>query len=124
MSELQVLVDKCDYDTKLAVVQWAMKHIVQHAKEGGSYRYLIYNRLGFDLDSYAGLFPDGMTISNEFDLSLKDNVIEAYKSGDDKKMREVLGLCDVPGCFNHVTSGWPSENGYRQTCSEHYEVKK
>ena len=69
---MQELVDKCDYDTKLAVTQWVMKHIVDHAKEGGSYRYLIYTRLGFDMDAYGALLDDGMTISNEFDLNLKD----------------------------------------------------
>ena len=56
---------------KLAVVQWAMKHIVEHATEGGSFRYLIYNRLGFDTAAYAPLLSAGMIISNEFDLSEK-----------------------------------------------------
>ena len=41
---LQELVDKCDYDTKLAITAWVMKHIVEHARGGGSYRYLIYTR--------------------------------------------------------------------------------
>ena len=58
---------------KLAVVQWAMKHIVEHATEGGSFRYLIYNRLGFDTAAYAPLLSAGMIISNEFDLSEKKN---------------------------------------------------
>jgi hypothetical protein len=114
-----------DYDTKLAVTEWVFKHIVDHGKEGGSFRYLIYNRLGFGPDAYVDLYTaGGMTITNEFDLSLKDNIIEAYKNNDDKKMKETLGLCDEPGCFNHITHGWTeklrSESGiYRATCNEH-----
>ena len=121
---MQELVDKCDYDTKLAVTQWVMKHIVDHAKEGGSYRYLIYTRLGFDMDAYGALLDDGMTISNEFDLNLKDAVIKAYKNGDEKKLKDALGLCDEPGCFNYVSCGWPSDNGYRSTCSDHSQLMK
>lgn len=121
---LQELVDKCDYDTKLAVTAWVMKHIVEHARDGGSYRYLIYTRLGFDMDAYGALLDDGMTISNEFDLNLKDAVIKAYKNGDEKKLKDALGLCDEPGCFNYVSCGWPSDNGYRSTCSDHSQLMK
>lgn len=64
------LVEECPYETRLAVVAWAMKHIVEHAKEGGSYRYLIYDRLGFGPDAYVPLYmAGGMEISNEFDLT-------------------------------------------------------
>ena len=121
---LQELVDKCDYDTKLAITAWVMKHIVEHARDGGSYRYLIYTRLGFDMDAYGALLDDGMTISNEFDLNLKDAVIKAYKNGDEKKLKDALGLCDEPGCFNYVSCGWPSDNGYRSTCSDHSQLMK
>ena len=64
---------------KLAVVQWAMKHIVEHATEGGSFRYLIYNRLGFDTAAYAPLLSAGMIISNEFDLSEKKKWLQLYR---------------------------------------------
>ena len=120
---LDKIVEECDNETKLAITRWVMKHIVDHASEGGSYRYLIYERLGFDMDAYVPLCEHGLTISNEFDLNLKDDVVEAYKSGDEKKLKEALGLCDEPGCFKYVSCGWPSENGYRSTCSEHY-IKK
>ena len=120
---LQELVDKCDYDTKLAVTAWVMKHIVEHARGGGTYRYLIYDRLGFEMDAYGELLDDGMTISNEFDLGLKDAVIKAYKNGDEKKLKDALGLCDEPGCFNYFSCGWPSDDGYRTTCGKHYERK-
>lgn len=63
------LVEECDYETKLAVTAWVMKHIVDHAQSGGTFRYLIYTRLGFNQDAYVPLYlAGGMTISNEFDL--------------------------------------------------------
>ena len=72
----------------------------------------------------SALLDDGMTISNEFDLNLKDAVIKAYKNGDEKKLKDALGLCDEPGCFNYVSCGWPSDNGYRSTCSDHSQLMK
>jgi len=118
--EMDKLVEECPYDTKLAVTAWVMKHIVDHARDGGSYRYLIYERLGFGMDAYGVLQENGgLTISNEFDLDMKDNVVKAYKSGDEAKMKEALSLCDEPGCFDEISCGWPSENGYRTTCGKH-----
>ena len=29
-------------------------------------------------------------------------------------------ICDVEGCDAEVTCGWPTGDGYRQTCSRHY----
>jgi hypothetical protein len=58
-----------DYKTRLAITRFVMDKIWEHAKEGGSYRTLIYSRLGFDLDAYSYLFPVGMNISNEFDVT-------------------------------------------------------
>lgn len=63
------LVEECPYETRLAITSWVFKHIVEHAKEPGSFRYLIYDRLGFDFDAYVPLYcAGGMTISNEFRL--------------------------------------------------------
>lgn len=65
-NEFPQLVELCPYDTRLAVTCWAMTHIYAHAKEGGSYRTLIYDRLGFGPDAYAPcMFADGLNISNE-----------------------------------------------------------
>ena len=86
LPDMEEKVAACDYDTKLAVTAWVMKHIVDHAREGGSYRYLIYERLGFGLDAYAPLCDNGLTISNEFDLNMKENIVEAYRSGDETKL--------------------------------------
>lgn len=68
--EYPKLLDECSYKTKLAVTAWVFGHICDHATTGGSFRYLIYDRLGFGPDAYLPLYEaGGMVISNEFDLS-------------------------------------------------------
>ena len=123
---LEDLVEECPYETKLAVTAWVMKHIVEHAKEGGSFRYLIYERLGFGLDAYVPLYmAGGMEISNEFDMERIDNIREKVREEKIVDLKPLLGLCDEPGCFNGAGCGWPTEDGgYRMTCSEHYEGNK
>jgi hypothetical protein len=81
-AEYADMVEWCDHDMKLAVTKWVMKHIVEHAKEGGSYRYLIYDRLGFGPEAYAPLCSDGMTISNEFDLNTVPDARAALAAKD------------------------------------------
>lgn len=69
LAERERLLKECDDDTKLAVTSWVMENICVHAREGGSYRYLIYERLGFGPEAYVPLLESGgMTISNEFIL--------------------------------------------------------
>jgi hypothetical protein len=68
-STYQKLVDDCPYETRLAIAAWVMRAIVDHARDGGSFRFLIYDRLGFGPDAYLPLYyAGGMTISNEFVL--------------------------------------------------------
>jgi len=68
------LVAECPYETRLAVTAQVFKAIIDHATEGGSFRHLIYDRLGFDTNAYVPLYNSGgMTISNEFNLSKKDD---------------------------------------------------
>jgi hypothetical protein len=119
------LVEKCDYDTKMAITAWVFKNIVDHAEQGGSFRYLIYTRLGFDLDAYVTLYEaGGMTISNEFDLQSKSQLIEIVRENNYEKMKPLLSLCDEPGCYNETSCGWPTpDGGYRTTCSKHYVAK-
>lgn len=46
-------------------VAWVFQKLVQHLDEGGSYRYLCYERLGFDESSYVPLYrAGGMALSN------------------------------------------------------------
>lgn len=120
-AELAKMADECDLELKLAVTKWVMKHIVDHAREGGSYRYLIYDRLGFGPEAYAPLCSDGLTISNEFDLDTVPQARAALAAGDHDELKKILSCCDEPGCYDEISAGWPSPNGYRSTCSKHYQ---
>jgi hypothetical protein len=118
--DLDKLAESCDYDMKLAVTRWVFKHIAAHGAESGSYRYLIYDRLGFEADAYAPLCSDGLFISNEFDAEALPNARKALASGDHEELKEVLSCCDEPGCYEVTSCGFPTEDGkYRRTCYEH-----
>lgn len=122
---LNDLVENCDYETKLAVTAWVFKNIVEHAKEGGSYRYLIYDRLGFDADAYVPLFEaGGMEISNEFDIERISDIIAIVKEQKLDVLKGVLNMCDEPGCFDNASCGFPTETGYRRTCYNHSDFNK
>jgi hypothetical protein len=118
---LDEMAEKCPNELKLAVTKWAMEKIVEHAKSGGSYRYLIYNRMGFGPEAYAPLCDAGLTISNEFDMEQMDKIKEIVRENKYDKLKDTLGLCDEPGCYRDAGCGWPSKNGYRMTCGEHYK---
>lgn len=67
------LVAECPYETRLAVACWVIQHICAHARERGSYRYLIYDRLGFGPDAYVPLqFAGALDVSNEFNLGSEE----------------------------------------------------
>jgi hypothetical protein len=122
--ELDNLAETCDYDMKLAVTKWVFKHIAAHGAEGGSYRYLIYDRLGFEADAYVPLCNDGLFISNEFDAEALPNAREALASGKHEKLKEILNCCYEPGCYEVTSCGWPTEDGgYRRTCYKHMKDK-
>lgn len=124
MTDWDKLVESCPYETKLAVTQWVMKHIAEHAIEGGSYRYLIYSRLGFNSDAYGPLLDSGMFISNEFDISQMDTIKQKVKEHKIDILKADLGMCDEPGCYKEAECGFSSDestfNGYRRTCYDHY----
>lgn len=118
--DFEKLVENCDYNTKLAVTAWVFKNIVDNANEGGSFRYLIYDRLGFDLDAYVPLCEaGGMEITNEFDLTLKNKIKEIVKENKIETLKDVLGLCDCPDCFSEATCGFPIDTVQRKTCWKH-----
>src|SRR5882672_6585317 len=50
------LVAECPYETRLAVTAQVFKAIVDHATKGGSFRHLIYQRLGFGTEAYIPLY--------------------------------------------------------------------
>lgn len=123
--ELKEAFEKADYKTRLAVTAWVMENILDHANEGGSYRYLIYDRLGFDVDSYAVLFDaGGLEISNEFDIDKNNNIKKLVREHKIEVLKPPLGLCDEPGCFADGSCGTPTPEKYRLTCFKHMPKEK
>ena len=45
-------------------VAWVFHLLNQHSQEGGSFRHLIYERMGFDEAAYGVLMGQGMALSN------------------------------------------------------------
>lgn len=65
--EFGVVAPEVDYQSRLKITEEVFRAVVDHASGGGSYRGLIYGRLGFQTDAYSPLYlAGGMTISNEF----------------------------------------------------------
>ena len=61
--------DAIPYNQRLAATAHVFQVLCEHARDGGTFRFLIYQRLGFKEDAYAPLFcAGGMDISNEFEL--------------------------------------------------------
>jgi hypothetical protein len=114
------LVQKADYDTRLAITAWVCKHILDHAKDGGSYRYLIYDRLGFNEDSYMVLQMAGaLDISNLFDLQKMEDIENHVKENKIESIKPLVGFCDESECYQEAGCGFPTDDGYRWTCYEH-----
>lgn len=123
--QLDKLVDDCPYETKLAVTAWVFQNIVDHAKEGGSFRYLIYDRLGFNMDAYVPLCEaGGLEISNEFDMSQKSAILDIVQSKKIEELKVPLNLCDEGDCFVEASCGFPTDAGYRRTCYKHSKFAK
>jgi hypothetical protein len=114
---LDELVEKSDYETRLAITRWVMKHIVDHAKEGGSYRYLIYERLGFEMDAYSPLLESGMTISNDFSIEDMEDIKDIVRKRQIVHLKKILRMCDIEECYQDA-SVWL--NG-KQSCFHHCE---
>lgn len=73
-STYPALVAKCPVETRLAITAQVFQAIWDHMQEGGTFRYLIYERLGFGPEAYLPLYEaGGMNISNAiFDLREKE----------------------------------------------------
>lgn len=123
--ELDKLVEDCPYDTKLAVTAWVIRNIVDHAQRGGSFRYLIYNRLGFGADAYVPLYEaGGMEITNNFDLDQIPAIIKVVQEHKYAPLKDLLNLCDESDCFDEISCGWPDGDKYRRTCHKHAKFVK
>jgi hypothetical protein len=128
MSEdFDALVAKYDYQTRLDIAAWVISKIDEHGNDPGSFRYLIYNLLGFGPDAYVPLYEaGGMNITNELDYSTVGTLMKIIEEQaiENKELKAFARICDEPGCFKPVTCGWPSDDGYRSTCYEHSNFEK
>ena len=74
------------YDQKLAATAYVFGKLCDHARESGSFRSLIYDKLGFGEDAYILLYSaGGMHISNEFKLPKKQIEAKQVVEADAKK---------------------------------------
>lgn len=125
LDNLDEEIEKIDYETRLKVAAFVIKNILEHAKEGGSYRYLIYERLGFEADAYGVLQEAGaLEISNEFNIDQMNEIKRVVRENKIDVLKPMLHLCDEPGCFKEAGCGFPTDDGYRWTCYDHYRISK
>ena len=128
MSEdYDALVAKYDYQTRLDIAAWVISKIDDHGDDPGSFRYLIYNRLGFGPDAYVPLYEaGGMNITNELDYSTVGTLMKIIEEQaiENKELKRFARVCDEPKCFKPSSCGWPSDEGYRNTCYQHSNFEK
>ena len=123
MSDIDSRVEKYDNQTKLDITAWVISKIDDHGNEPGSFRYLIYDRLGFGPEAYVPLYEaGGMNITNELDYNKGEIVVDIVKKQkiDNWVLKRYLNICDEPGCYEQATCGWPAGDDYRRTCGPHY----
>ena len=75
------------------------------------------------MSAYVPLCNDGMTISNEFDLNLKDDLIEALRKNNMNEAKDILGLCSQPDCWEYASTWSPQVDGTVALCSKHYSKR-
>lgn len=79
--EFPKIVEACPEVVRLAIACQVMKALFDHGREGGSFRHLIYSRLGFSEGAYTPLHLSGGTaIVNHLDLSNYDESEEMLAS--------------------------------------------
>jgi len=123
MNEFDELVSKYDNETKLNIAAWVISKIDEHGEEPGSFRYLIYHRLGFGPEAYVPLYEaGGMNITNELDYAQRQQLSDIIRREkiDNVELKTFALVCDEPGCYEYASCGWPtSDGGYRRTCGQH-----
>ena len=56
-----------------------MEHVIAEMVEGGSFRYFIYDRLGFEQDAYVPLYTAGvMNFTNQCPVNLESEVAPQF----------------------------------------------
>jgi len=57
-------------------VAWVFEKIIDNVKKGGTFRYLIYDEMGFDSSAYLPLYEaGGMSINNAMDIAIHEKNI-------------------------------------------------
>lgn len=102
--------------------------IISNARNGGSYRSLIYDELGFGPEAYCELYEaGGMTITNEFSL-VDDGSLEFAKEMESKVMDLIHNIEEklklgAPNTYRSflLELMW-SHNGLLKKEQEHQEI--
>ena len=68
---------------------------------------------------WRGTFDQLLRAPNPFEIEESLSACPACKTID-----QIEGVCDEPGCESGNSCGWPSPDGYRRTCFEHYKKGK
>jgi hypothetical protein len=89
---------------RVEIVKWILGKVDEHMRHQGTYRYLIYNRLGFGPEAYQLLLPEGMNVSNkcadinishELAITLGEILIELDPDPDTKAGKALRELVDL-----------------------------
>lgn len=87
---------------------WVFSHICDHLLEGGTFRYLIHNRLGYPPSAYQPLYEaGGMTISNAlgniYDLELTIRELKVDNSTETVQLK--LKIEDLERTIEELKKG-------------------
>jgi hypothetical protein len=100
-------------EQRLAATLIVFEKINEHMEHGGTYRYLIYDRLGFDPDAYSVLYPEGMNISN---------MCHDYKILMSRTREEIENLLgDLLDCRDEEWKTYGNEEECNQNTREAFE---
>lgn len=81
--------EEMPYEQRLAAADFIFRQISDHAAQGGSYRYLIYERLGFEMDAYAILQCAGaLDVSNNYIIGDPIPTITLVSTEEDSKCQK------------------------------------
>jgi len=117
--------DGLDYETRLAVAGHVIRKVVEVGRDPCSFRYFIYDVLGFEPNAYVPLYlAGGMEITNNFDLNQNEAIREVVEKHRYDSLKQLLDLCDESGCYRNASCGYPTKSGYRRTCFFHSELEK
>ena len=70
-----------------------------------------------DSCGWRGKWSELLDAPNPFDPE-NDRI---YACPECRQIDTARVVCDEPGCWNKQTCGFPTDSGYRMTCSKHYQ---